>query len=189
MCAKHRVTARHFNAVSTLLNGKIASRQAVDRAALAQVRDDLNEPAHAVGGSTCRGSSEAKLIHFTKPNPLVTGRVDDVDTPIDLSQVCSLALERGRVDHVAEVRAREAVNMAIADVPKTRTDRRVRFLANNLSQRFLERSLQSQAGIKGERVVNQGRRNLLDVQSEDVDEGTKMDESNLWRLPVRDTAT
>ena len=41
MCTHHRITARHFNAVSALLKGKIASRQAVDKTALAEVREDL----------------------------------------------------------------------------------------------------------------------------------------------------
>lgn len=40
-CAKHRITARHFNAVAALLKGKIASKQAVDREALQRVREDL----------------------------------------------------------------------------------------------------------------------------------------------------
>ena len=38
MCARHGITARHFNAVSVSLKGKIASRRAVDKAALADVQ-------------------------------------------------------------------------------------------------------------------------------------------------------
>jgi IS605 OrfB family transposase len=38
MCGRHGITARHFNAVSVSLKGKIASRQAVDKAALADVK-------------------------------------------------------------------------------------------------------------------------------------------------------
>ncbi|MES1265178.1 MAG: hypothetical protein ABUU24_05935, partial [Variovorax sp.] len=38
MCARHGITARHFNAVSVSLKGKIASREAVDKAALAEVK-------------------------------------------------------------------------------------------------------------------------------------------------------
>ncbi len=41
MCTRHRITARHYNAVSALLKGKIASRQAVAKTALAEVREDL----------------------------------------------------------------------------------------------------------------------------------------------------
>ncbi len=37
-CARHGITARHFNAVSVSLKGKIASRQAVDKAALVDVK-------------------------------------------------------------------------------------------------------------------------------------------------------
>ncbi len=38
MCARHGITARHFNAVSVSLKGKIASRQAVDKVALSNVK-------------------------------------------------------------------------------------------------------------------------------------------------------
>ncbi|QHE87149.1 transposase [Hydrogenophaga sp. BPS33] len=41
ICAKHRITARQFNAVSVFLKGKISSRQEVNKSALAQVREDL----------------------------------------------------------------------------------------------------------------------------------------------------
>lgn len=41
LCSKHCITARQFNAVSTLLKGKFASKREVAKAALAQVKEDL----------------------------------------------------------------------------------------------------------------------------------------------------
>ena len=49
------------------------------------------------------------MIHLTEAKPSVMGRVEDVDTPFDPSQVCFSASKRSRVDHV-EIRRGKASN-------------------------------------------------------------------------------
>ena len=52
---------------------------------------------------------EGMRIRFTEDKPSVMSGVEDVDTPIDPSQICLSAHKRSRVDPVTEARAREAV--------------------------------------------------------------------------------
>ena len=78
---------------------------------------------------------EGTLNRCIAGKPSVMSGVEDVDTPIDPSQICLLASKGSSVYPVEEARARDAVSMMKADVPKTRTDRRVPLLAKKLDER------------------------------------------------------